>query len=327
MIPNLGRIQHVPLREVWQNEASSFTPWLLQNEDVLSDLLGIDITLERREEAVGRFSLDLIGRNNDDGSTVIVENQLEGTDHSHLGQLLTYAGGLDAHTIIWVASDFRDEHRAALDWLNRVTGEDTHFYGVIVRAIRIGDSIPAPDLSLVVEPNDFGKTVKARSESRWLEERGVKYQEFWVQVIERLKDKFPDFTSRKPPTRQYFGLSTDYSACYRTIAFGRSKIKVEFYLGSSDEAVNSARFEALYERKTEIETEFGGQLSWEELEGRKAARIAFYREGSILNEGDWESYFIWIDEYFTKFSAIAKSDPFHAAMSTSDEETSKTQLS
>lgn len=318
MIPNLGRIQQVPLREVWQNEASSFTPWLLENEDVLSDLLGIDITLERREEAVGRFSLDLIGRNNDDGSTVIVENQLEGTDHSHLGQLMTYAGGLDAHTIIWVASDFRDEHRAALDWLNRVTGEETNFYGVVVRAIKIGDSVPAPDLSLVVEPNDFGKTVKAQSESRWLEERGIKYQEFWMQVVDRLKDKFPEFKSRKAPTRQYFGLSTDYSFCNRTIAFGRSKLKVEFYLGASDAAINSSRFEALYERKAEIELEFGGQLSWEELEGRKAARIAIYRDGSILNEGEWESYLSWIDENFTRFSVVAKSEPFHSAMSAGD---------
>ena len=318
MIPNLGRIQQVPLREVWQNEASSFTPWLLENEDVLSDLLGIDITLERREEAVGRFSLDLIGRNNDDGSTVIVENQLEGTDHSHLGQLLTYAGGLDAHTIIWVASDFRDEHRAALDWLNRVTGEETHFYGVVVRAIKIGDSVPAPDLSLVVEPNDFGKTVKAQSESRWLEERGIKYQEFWMQVVDRLRDKFPEFKSRKAPTRQYFGLSTDYSFCNRTIAFGRSKLKVEFYLGASDAAINSSRFEALYERKAEIELEFGGQLSWEELEGRKAARIAIYRDGSIVNEGEWESYLSWIDENFTRFSVVAKSEPFHSAMSAGD---------
>lgn len=318
MIPNLGRIQQVPLREVWQNEATSFTPWLLENEDVLSDLLGIDITLERREEAVGRFSLDLIGRNNDDGSTVIVENQLEGTDHSHLGQLLTYAGGLDAHTIIWVASEFRDEHRAALDWLNRVTGEDTHFFGVIVRAIRIGDSVPAPDLSLAVEPNDFGKTVKARSDSRWMEERGVKYQEFWTQLVERLEVDFPDFKSRKAPTRQYFGLTTDYSACYRTIAFGRSKLKVELYLGSSDAALNSARLEALYERKAELERVFGEPLSWEELEGRKATRIAFYRDASILNEKEWESYFSWIARYFSKLSEVAQSEAFHSAMSIAD---------
>jgi hypothetical protein len=318
MIPNLGRLREVPLREVWSNEATSFTPWLLQNEDVLSDLLGIDITLERREESVGRFSLDLIGRNNGDGSIVIVENQLEGTDHSHLGQLLTYAGGLDAQTIIWVASDFRDEHRAALDWLNRVTGESTHFFGVVVRAVKIGDSVAAPELSLVVEPNEFGKTVKARTESRWMEERGSKYQEFWSQLMGRLQDDFPEFKSRKAPTRQYIGLPTGYSACHRGVAFSRSKLKVELYLGASEGELNSARLEALYERKTEIEALFGHPLSWEELDGRKATRVAFYRDASILDEGEWEDYFSWIAEYFAKLSAVAQSDAFHSAMMNAD---------
>lgn len=314
MIPNLGRIRQVPLREVWDNEATSFTPWLLQNEDVLSDLLGIDITLERREESVGRFSLDLVGRNNDDGSKVIVENQLEGTDHSHLGQLLTYAGGLEAQTIIWVAADFRDEHRAALDWLNRVTDETTHFYGVVVRAVQIGDSVPAPDLSLAVEPNDFGKIVRASTQSRWMEERGAKYQEFWAHLLEKLRHDFPEFAARKAPARQYIGLPTGYSGCSRTIAFGRSTLKVELYLGSSDAEVNSARLEALYERKLAIESIFGEELSWEELEGKKAARVAFYRDASILNQGEWDDYAEWIVTHFTKLSQVAESEAFNQAM-------------
>ena len=315
MIPNLGRIQEVPLREVWDNEATSFTPWLLQNEDVLSELLGIDLTLERREESVGRYSLDLIGRNNDDGSTVIVENQLEGTDHSHLGQLLTYAGGLDAQTIIWVASRFRDEHRAALDWLNRVTGEDTHFFGVVVRAVRIGDSVAAPDLTLAVKPNDFGKVVKAGAESKWMEERGSKYQEFWAQLMEKLADEYPEFKSKKAPTRQYIGIPTSYSSCHRGIAFGRSSLKVELYLGASEAEINSARLEALYDRKNEIERLFGEPLSWEELEGRKAARVAFYRDASIVNEDEWSEYFTWIEKYFATLSVVAESQAFHTALS------------
>lgn len=314
MIPNLGRIQEVPLREVWDNEATSFTPWLLQNEDVLSELLGIDITLERREESVGRFSLDLAGRNNDDGSKVIVENQLEGTDHSHLGQLLTYAGGLDAQTIIWVAAHFRDEHRAALDWLNRVTDENTHFYGVVVRAVKIGDSVPAPDLSLAVEPNDFGKTVRSSNQSRWMEERGAKYQEFWVKIMELLENDFPEFKSRTAPPRQYIGLPTGFSGCYRTIAFGRSTLKVELYFGSSDAELNSARLEALYECRQEIEEIFGEELSWEELEGKKAARIAFYRHASILNQSDWDDYAGWIANRYRSLSAVADSTAFKNAM-------------
>jgi len=315
LIPQLGRIQQVPLREVWDNEATSFTPWLLENEDVLSDLLGMDITLERREESVGRFSLDLVGRNNEDSSIVIVENQLAGTDHSHLGQLLTYAGGLDAQTIIWVASEFRDEHRAALDWLNRVTGENVHFFGVVVRAVRIGDSVAAPDLSLAVEPNDFGKVVKAGNQSKWMEERGTKYQEFWAQLMSRLEPDYPEFKTRKAPTRQYIGLPTNYTACHRGIAFGRSNLKVELYLGASDAEINAGRLESLYERKAEIEEIFGESLAWEELEGRKAARVAFYRDASILNENEWDEYFAWIEENFARLTAVTLSDAFNSAMS------------
>jgi len=316
LIPNLGRIRKVPLREVWKNEATSFTPWLLQNEDVLSELLGIDISLDRREESVGRYSLDLIGRNNDDGTTVIVENQLENTDHSHLGQLLTYAGGLEAATIIWIASEFRDEHRAALDWLNRVTGEATHFYGVEVSAIQIGDSLPAPDLTLVVEPNDFGKSVKSARDAKWLNERGSKYQEFWQRFIDEAQESFPELKSRKAPTRQYMGLPIGVSGCYRTVSFGRSHLKVELYFGSPAPETNSARLDVLYEHKREIEEIFGDELSWEELEGKKATRVAFYRDASILSVGDWTDYLQWTITNFGNLTRVTEADLFKSAMAT-----------
>ena len=316
MIPSLGRIRKVPLREVWNNEATSFTPWLLGNEDVLSELLGIDISLDRREESVGRYSLDLIGRNNDDGTTVIVENQLENTDHSHLGQLLTYAGGLEAATIIWIASEFRDEHRAALDWLNRVTGEATHFYGVEVSAIQIGDSLPAPDLTLVVEPNDFGKSVKSARDAKWLNERGSKYQEFWQRFIDEAQESFPELKSRKAPTRQYMGLPIGVSGCYRTVSFGRSHLKVELYFGSPAPETNSARLDVLYEHKREIEEIFGDELSWEELEGKKATRVAFYRDASILSVGDWTDYLQWTITNFGNLTRVTEADLFKSAMAT-----------
>lgn len=315
MIPNLGRIQQVPVREVWDNEATSFTPWLLQNEDVLSELLGIDITLERREESVGRFSLDLIGRNNDDGSTVIVENQLEGTDHSHLGQLLTYAGGLDAQTIIWIASEFRDEHRAALDWLNRVTGEETHFYGVVVRAVKIGDSLAAPELSLAAKPNDFEKVFKASNQSQSEEERKARYFEFWSRVKDQLQQEFVDFRNRKVPDRQYYGVRTGYGDCHRVIAISNKELKVELYFGHSDSEVNESRFEALYERREEVEELFGDKLSWEPLDGRKAARIAFYRKASIRSVDEWDEYLVWVAEYFSRLTNVTQSPTFAEGMS------------
>ncbi len=314
MIPKLGRIEEVPLREVWNNEATSFTPWLLENEDVLSVLLGMDLSLERREESVGRFSLDLIGRNNEDGSTLIIENQLEKTDHNHLGQLLTYAGGLDAKAIVWVSSEFRDEHRAALDWLNRVTNENTHFYGVEVRAVRIGDSLPAPNLSLVVEPNSFGETVRASSDSRWMEERGNRYREFWGQVFPKLEHEFPELKGRTAYHRQHITMPSGVKGCIRAAAFNRNSLRTEIYFGSGDSELNTARFDALYEVRTEIEDIYGEELSWEELEGKKATRIAFYRNASILEESSWAEYVRWLDDHLSRLTNVTTSEVFRDAI-------------
>lgn len=158
--PILGRLDVVDARDVWPSEPHDFTPWLLNNVDVLSDLLEMDLVLEEAEHAVGGFSLDLKGHDEATGETVIVENQLEVSDHIHLGQIITYAAGTDPTTIVWVTTGFRPEHRAAIDWLNQRTDENTRFFGVVIHVVRIGDSQPAPDFELVAQPNDWKKQVK-----------------------------------------------------------------------------------------------------------------------------------------------------------------------
>ena len=140
--PNLGRLTTVSPREVWTHEAHQFTPWLLQNVDVLSDLLEMELVLDVAENPVGGFSLDLLGRDLSDDSVVIVENQLEQSEHLHLGQILTYAAGTNPKTIVWITTGFRPEHRAALDWLNEHTDPDTRFFGVEIEVVQIGDSPP-----------------------------------------------------------------------------------------------------------------------------------------------------------------------------------------
>ncbi|MEQ7846708.1 hypothetical protein [Nocardioides kribbensis] len=162
----IGRLNAVPAREVWRHEALDFTPWLLDNADVLSEVLGLDLELDAAEHAVGDFSLDLIGRDRLSGDLVIVENQLEPSDHTHLGQIMTYAGGTDAAHVVWVAPSFRPEHRRALEWLNERTDEATRFFAVEVKVVRIGDSPYAPLLSLAVQPNDWGKQVRTRAVQR-----------------------------------------------------------------------------------------------------------------------------------------------------------------
>ncbi len=189
MDAEIGRVEWLDIRAVWRNESADFTPWLLKNVDVLRDALGgLDLELERAEHPVGAFSLDLIGTDLTHGVPLIVENQIESSDHGHLGQLLTYTAGTDAGTIVWVTKGFRDEHRVALDWLNEHTGEGIRFFGLVVKAVRIGDSLPAPMLDVVVQPNDWQKTVRRVAMPPEAEETAA-YRSFWEPLRERLLEE------------------------------------------------------------------------------------------------------------------------------------------
>ena len=137
---NLGQIEKVELRVAWPNEGTDFTPWLAEHMSELGRALGLELELQSREAPVGSFSLDLLARESEDNRPVIIENQLEKTDPDHLGRLLIYAGGYDASIIVWVARDFREEHRQALDWLNQRTNQDTSFFGVVIELLKIDDS-------------------------------------------------------------------------------------------------------------------------------------------------------------------------------------------
>ena len=155
--PNLAKIERVDLREAWPNEAQDFTPWLAENIAELGEALGMDLELQQTEAAVGGYSLDMLATDQNQNRTVIIENQLEATNHDHLGKLLTYAAGYDANVIVWLTREFRDEHRLALDWLNQRTGDDTQFFGVVVEVWKIDNSRPAPHFNLVVTPNEWRK--------------------------------------------------------------------------------------------------------------------------------------------------------------------------
>lgn len=157
----LGQLEEVDLRTIWSDEARDFTPWLAEHLDQLSAALGLDLELIEQEAGIGPFAVDILAEA--DEAVVVIENQLERTDHSHLGQLLTYAAGRDAWTLIWITPDLRDEHRAALDWLNRWTTDEIEAYGVEVRAVRIGDSAPAPEFRAVAFPNNWSRRARSRS--------------------------------------------------------------------------------------------------------------------------------------------------------------------
>ena len=158
----LARLEPVDVREVWPDETKDFTPWLADNLDELGKTLDIGLELERVEEKVGRFRADIICKDADDPAArrVLIENQLGPTDHTHFGQLLTYAAGLEAITIVWIAKKFQEEHRAAIDWLNEITGEGIFFFGLEIELWRIEDSSPAPKFNIVSKPNDWSKSIR-----------------------------------------------------------------------------------------------------------------------------------------------------------------------
>lgn len=303
-LPVLGRLSSVPPRDVWPHEAHSFTPWLLSNVDVLSDLLGMELALEVAEHPVGNFSLDLMGRDLTTGEVVIVENQLEASDHGHLGQILTYAAGTDPSTIVWVAASFRPEHRAAIDWLNTRTDERTRFFGVEVGVVTIGDSDPAPSFRMIAQPNDWEKTVRAATLNEPSSKQGL-YRSFWARWIDVMATERPTWSrAKRPPLASWFSTTTGTSDVHFFTSFTRRGLSSEVAFESPDAEVNAARLEALRAGQSAFEMHYGGPLEWEEMANRKSTRIAEYLPGAdILLEGEWDHYLTWLLDHQTRLRA------------------------
>lgn len=269
-LPTLGRLTPVPPREVWPHEAHSFTPWLLKNVDVLGDLLGMDLALEVAEHPVGGFSLDLMGREETTGEVVIVENQLETSDHGHLGQILTYAAGTDPTTIVWVAASFRPEHRAAIDWLNARTDEHTRFFGVELGVVRIGQSEPAPSFRLVAQPNDWEKTIRAATTQAEATGKQVLYRSFWARWIDMLHAERPSWSrATRPPRESWFSTTTGTTGVSYYTSFTKRGLSSELVFELPDAEVNLARFQALQTHRQQMEAVYGDPLDWQEMPGRE----------------------------------------------------------
>jgi hypothetical protein len=272
-VPELGSIEPVNPREIWANEALNFTPWLRDHPDVLAKALGVDIELTDSEVSVGLFSVDLVGTDVSNGRRLIVENQLEATDHSHLGQVLTYAGGLNAATIVWISPAFRDEHRQALDWLNEHTDDSIAFFGLQLEVIKIGDSKPAANLRPVAMPNEWGHQIKQATESQ-PSEQNVLRQRFFDSALTELKRQSPNFTNTSHAMPQsWLSMAAGRTGFQFTWSFSKGQLRTELYIDAGDQPTNKAYFDALNERAAELEGEVGYQLVWERLDSRRASRV------------------------------------------------------
>ena len=278
----LGRIKKADLRDAWPNEAADFTPWLADHVSVLGAALGLELELESEEAPVGTFSLDLLGRDTGTNRAVIIENQLEPTDHDHLGKLLTYAGGYDANVIVWLAKDFRDEHRQALDWLNHRTDGDTEFFGVVVEVWKIDGSRPAPHFNIVAAPNEWRREAVRSVRDAKSSDKNIRYQAFFQKLIDALRER--GFTNvRKAQLQNWYLFAAGHSQRIQYGAvFGQGNItRVEVYIDNTNRDWNKTLFDRLMEQREFIESGLSESLEWQRLDHCRASRIAIVRQGSI----------------------------------------------
>ena len=301
----LGRIEKGDLREAWPREADDFTPWLADHISELGNALGLELELQSQEAPIGAFSLDLLARVSGTNRTVIIENQLGPTDHDHLGKLLTYAGGCDAHVIIWVAKDLRDEHRQALDWLNQRTDEDTEFYGVVVEVWKIDDSRPAPHFNMVATPNEWHREAADTVRLGNISDKNLRYKSFFQNLIDKLKER--GFTNaRKAQPRSWCNFSAGHgSRAQYAAGFSQGgKVRVYVYIDSNNGDWNKNLFDRLMEQKESIESELGESLEWERLDHRRASRVDIRRQGGIDNDETLEEVEDWMIDKLLDFKRV-----------------------
>lgn len=307
---NLGRLEKIELRAIWMSESSHFTPWLAREENllILGDTLGLELELEAQERAVGPFRADILCKDTGTNAWVLIENQLERTDHSHLGQLLTYASGLEAVTIIWIAARFTEEHRSTLDWLNRITDETFRFFGVEVELWKIADSPAAPRFNIVSKPNNWNKLVtqaaRAIDESALTSIKALQL-DYWSALGTVLMAKGgPLARERKPQPQSWMSYSVGRGGFGINAAMVRPKrlVRAELYISNSD---SKAFFHLLREQASEIEAEIGYALDWEELPAGRDTRISVPLTGiDPENQKDWPRQHDWLTARLNEFHRV-----------------------
>jgi hypothetical protein len=307
MQKQLGRLEKVDLRQIWMSESGEFTPWLAlpANLQILSEAVGFELELEAQERSVGPFRADILCKDVETGHWVLIENQLERTDHSHLGQLLTYASGLQAVTIIWIAAKFTEQHRATLDWLNEITDERFRFFGLEVELWRIGESLAAPKFNVISKPNDWSRDVNSAAkaiEVEALTETRQRQLGFWTAWRDRLDQSEGDYRPRKPAAQHWLDFSIGRSGYWlsATLNAGERRAGIELNMRNSPE--NKSNFEMLLGDREAIEDEIGIPLVWMPLDGKKSSRIAsFLTDIDPLEESNWPIVMDWMQDTFDRF--------------------------
>ena len=281
----LGKIKGVDIRSVWAHEQYDFSKWLAEEENIqtLGDTLNLSLTDVNTEQFVGSYRCDIICKDELTGKSVLIENQLEQTNHDHLGKIITYASGLDASVVVWIVANAREEHASAIEWLNKHTDDAVSFFLLEVHAYTIGSSDPAPMFKIIEQPNDFVKTVKAIAEKGELNERQKHRLDFWTRFNDMIDERGKPFNKHKASTDHWYTVAVGSSKCHISIDLVNKehKIRVGLWIDDSKEL-----YDQLLEEKETIEAAAGTELVWDRLDNKKASVICTYIQGLNFNKQD-----------------------------------------
>lgn len=304
----LGRLEKLDLRSYWKNEARDFTPWLAQNDNIqlLGETIGIELEVQGQEESVGPFSADILCKDTTNDHYVLIENQLEKTDHTHLGQLLTYAAGLDAVTIIWIAQKFTEEHRAALDWLNRITDDTFTFFGIEIELYKIGDSAAAPKFSVVCKPNDWSKQIKKSADLQSVTETKLLQHEYWQHLKDYMEEQRSFVRMQKPLPQHWTDVAIGRSNFHLSANVNSRKKLISIWLNIQGEKAKE-HFDELYKRaKEQSEKEISTTIQWDRLDDKKMCVVHISTSADFTDKNDWNNQCTWFKENLEKFTRFFK---------------------
>lgn len=293
------------LRTVWPHEALDFTPWLAEDDNItlLGDAIGIDISVDETEASVGDFSVDISASETGTERKIIIENQLEDTNHDHLGKLITYASGKSADVVIWIVKHAREEHKAAIEWLNNHTDDKIGFFLCEIKLYKIGESKPAVKFEIIEKPNDWTKEAK---KNKSINETQQKRYDYWVAFEDyAFQDAqfAKNFNHRKPSSDHWMDFSIGSSACHITVSQiqKRDELTVELYINE-----DKALFNSLLQHKDDIESKTGLLFDWRELPEKKASRIVIQQSATLGNRSKWNEQFTWLVDVMLKMKTEFK---------------------
>lgn len=279
------KIKRIPLREAFRHEALDFTKWLQENLDVVNEVTGLSLSSAEREKAAGDFNVDLVAED-EGGGKVIIENQLERSNHDHLGKVITYLVAMEARAAIWIVSDPRPEHVSAITWLNE--SSSSSFYLLKLEAIKIGDSAPAPLLTLIVGPSEETKAI-GRAKQEFSERHDIR-RRFWTQFLEYAKTRSKLHGAITPSKYHWIGAGSGKGGITYNYVVLENETAAELYIdrGKDGEQENKAIFDSLFSKKAEIEKAFGEALEWQRLDNKRASRIKKeISVGGLSDESKW----------------------------------------